>query len=157
MSFSVSVSISSELCQKERCFLILIHFRHPTCALHYCRTSWCHQGAQTWNLLLLDLLENNQRVSQWVLSHQVVWTKEWDTHQNLLDQVVMSLWLRYSSNWTPMLRYACICVSKYSSVFTDKYSCYLLSFCDPCSIWNVLQHWLGKHSFVVCKGFLFAG
>jgi 6-phosphofructo-2-kinase/fructose-2,6-biphosphatase len=33
-------------------------------ALHYCRTSWCHQGAQTWNLLLLDLLENNQRVSQ---------------------------------------------------------------------------------------------
>ncbi len=22
-----------------------------------------------------------------------------------------------------MLRYACICVSKYSTVFTDKYSC----------------------------------
>jgi hypothetical protein len=56
-----------------------------------------------------------------------------------------------------MLRYACISVSKYSSVFTDKYSCYLLSFCDPCSIWNVLQHWLGKHSFVVCKVFFFAG
>jgi 6-phosphofructo-2-kinase/fructose-2,6-biphosphatase len=53
-------------------------------------------------LLLLDLLENNQRVSQSVLSHQVVRTKEWDKHQNLFrpcsDVTLVETQLQLNSN-----------------------------------------------------------